>query len=351
MRKIAKLAMALTGAVVLGINFSGCMSRAELNDRVIIEGLGLDREGDEYSLTVMVLNTESSEEVMPPKVISTSGGSVLECFENLARNTGKEIMLSDNRFIIINKAAAERADEVLSYFDGSLEARPDTLLYVAEGAGELLSNEDVLEAMSAEDIAMISGEYSSGVTPCDYKEFKASDSSGIYDVSVPILRLNDDGSRIVPDGSALFKNGRMSGTMTEEETKILSILSDNADGTVINMAAEDGKKIPIEIVSSSSDSGVSFENDNFIYAKDIKVEVKLPQGSTPDKKLLTEIEEFLKESCIKTVEKATKTCDSDILRIGKKAQNSYYTEFTKLTDWHEELKGVKLKFTVTINNS
>ena len=68
-----------------------------------------------------------------------------------------------------------------------------------------------------------------------------------------------------------------------------------------------------------------------------------------NKKLLEEVEKFLKKSCCETAEKAIKTYNSDILRIGKKAQNGFYYDFEKIKDWHEALQSVKLDFSVKAN--
>ncbi len=336
------------------LSFSGCMSRAELNEKLIIEGIGIDKSNDDYNITVMTLNTESTDEALPPEVLNISGKSVSECFENISRDTGREILLSDNKFIIMNESAAKKADEVLSYFDNSFEARPDIMLYISdESARKLLENEKVLKSMSAEDIAMIGGEYSGGtVRSCRFKEFKASDNSGLYDVSVPILTLSEDKSRIIPNGSALFENGKMSGAISAEESVVLNILSDNGDGAVISLSDNNGGSIPIEILSLKSENSLSLDSGRFIYSKDLNMTIDIPRYDgeklMKNKKFLGEIEEFLEESCTQTAEKIVKTYDSDILKIGKKAQNGFYKEFSKISDWHEELKSVGFRFNVSV---
>ncbi len=346
----AKALILTIGIGLTVLTFSGCMSRAELNEKVIVEGIGIDKENDKYTLTAMVLNIKSTEEALPPNIISASGGSVAECFDNISRNTGRQVMLSSNRFIAMNKTAATVADEVLSYFNNSFEARPDALIYVTEGnTANILSNEKVLDTMTAEDIAMIGGDYSNGtVKACEYKEYKASDNSGIYDIAVPILMLDESKAQIVPDGVALFCKGKMSGTLTTNESIILNILSDNVSGAVILL--NDDKKTPIKIVSAKSENNISHNKDIFNYSKNLEVSLELPEGSnSQNKKLLEEVEKFLKKSCCETAEKAIKTYNSDILRIGKKAQNGFYYDFEKIKDWHEALQFVKLDFSVKAN--
>ena len=347
----AKALILTIGIGLTVLTFSGCMSRAELNEKIIIEGIGIDKEDDKYILTAMVLNIESAEEALPPNVVSASGNSVAECFDNISRNTGRQVMLSSNRFIAMNKEAAKIADEVLSYFNNSFEARPDALIYVTEGnTANILSNEKILDTMTAEDIAMIGGDYSDGtVKACEYKEYKASDNSGIYDVSVPILMLDESKTRLIPDGAALFRKGKMSGILSINESVILNILSDNINGAVISL--DDDKSTPIKISSAKSENNLSYINNVFIYSKNLAVSVELPQGDNfnnlQNKKLLEQVEKFLKRSCSETAEKAIKTYSSDVLRIGKKAQNGFYYDFEKIKDWHEALKSVKLDFAVT----
>lgn len=351
-RKTGVSSLVLTIGIGLTVlTFSGCMSRAELNEKIIIEGIGIDKLGDEYTLTAMVMNIESTEETLPPNIISASGTSVAECFDNISRNTGRQVMLSDNRFIAMNKSAAGVADEVLSYFNNSFEARPDVLIYVTEGNSmDILTNEKILESITAEDIAMIGGDYSNGtVKACEYKEYKASDNSGIYDVSVPILMLDENKNSIMTNGAALFKNGKMSGTLTTDEAIILNILSDNAGGAVVSLDNEENT--PIKIISSKSENNLSYNDNIFTYSKELTVSVELTnrENALKNQKLLKQVEKFLERSCSETAEKVIKTYSSDIFKIGKKAQNGFYYDFEKIRDWHEALRSVELDFTVTAN--
>lgn len=351
-RKTGVSSLVLTICIGLTVlTFSGCMSRAELNEKIIIEGIGIDKLGDEYTLTAMVMNIESTEETLPPNIISASGASVAECFDNISRNTGRQVMLSDNRFIAMNKSAAGVADEVLSYFNNSFEARPDVLIYVTEGNSmDILTNEKILESITAEDIAMIGGDYSNGtVKACEYKEYKASDNSGIYDVSVPILMLDENKNSIMTNGAALFKNGKMSGTLTTDEAIILNILSDNAGGAVVSLDNEENT--PIKIISSKSENNLSYNDNIFTYSKELTVSVELTnrENALKNQKLLKQVEKFLERSCSETAEKVIKTYSSDIFKIGKKAQNGFYYDFEKIRDWHEALRSVELDFTVTAN--
>lgn len=351
-RKTGVSSLVLTIGIGLTVlTFSGCMSRAELNEKIIIEGIGIDKLGDEYTLTAMVMNIESTEETLPPNIISASGASVAECFDNISRNTGRQVMLSDNRFIAMNKSAAGVADEVLSYFNNSFEARPDVLIYVTEGNSmDILTNEKILESITAEDIAMIGGDYSNGtVKACEYKEYKASDNSGIYDVSVPILMLDENKNSIMTNGAALFKNGKMSGTLTTDEAIILNILSDNAGGAVVSLDNEENT--PIKIISSKSENNLSYNDNIFTYSKELTVSVELTnrENALKNQKLLKQVEKFLERSCSETAEKVIKTYSSDIFKIGKKAQNGFYYDFEKIRDWHEALRSVELDFTVTAN--
>ena len=332
------------------LTFSGCMSRAELNEKIIIEGIGIDKLNNEYTLTAMILNIESSEENLPPKLISVSGSSVAECFDNISRSTGRQVMLSDNRFIAMNENAARIADEVLMYFNNSFEARPDVLLYVTEGnTSDMLDNEKILDTMTAEDIAMIGGKYSNGtVKACEYKEYLAAYNSGIYDVSVPILKLDKDKSHISPDGAALFRKGRMSGIVTANEAVILNILTDNISGAVISL--DDEKNTPIKITESKFEDNLSYKNNVFTYSKKLNISFEFPQENEKkpanNQELIKKAESFLENLSYKTAEKALKIYGSDIFKIGKKAQNGFYYDFEKLDDWHESLKSVKLDFQI-----
>lgn len=64
------------------------------------------------------------------------------------------------------------------------------------------------------------------------------------------------------------------------------------------------KKTPIKIVSAKSENNISHNKDIFNYSKNLEVSLELPEGSnSQNKKLLEEVEKFLKNRVVKLLKK------------------------------------------------
>lgn len=182
--------------------FSGC-SAAQLNQRIIIQGMGIDKTENGYELTLLVLDTESDSVKNHEKLMKSDGPTVREAIHALERNSGMKTMLSQCLFIIMNTDAAKEYTETLSYFSEQNDIMKLTGLMTAQDSSALIEiavdemgyNSERLELLT--DSKVIENSIPS-FTLFDYVSvIKASDKDLVF----PYIEIDKKNDSIAVKGS------------------------------------------------------------------------------------------------------------------------------------------------------
>lgn len=133
-------ASAFTAMCIIAVFLSGC-ENVQLQDRMIIKGVGIDKEGEMLNVTVQYIDNYSDGDKQVNRVISVIGKSVSEAIGKLKDSTGSEPFLGQNSAVVIGrKTASGDISSLLDYFVSYSESRPATRFYLSENtAMELLS--------------------------------------------------------------------------------------------------------------------------------------------------------------------------------------------------------------------
>ena len=81
----------------------GCTSK-ELNERMVIQGMGIDYIDDSYSVTVMYMNTDATDQSKPFKTLTGNGRTITEAVTNIVSENGLEPLYSHNSFILLGNS-------------------------------------------------------------------------------------------------------------------------------------------------------------------------------------------------------------------------------------------------------
>lgn len=200
--------------VFVAFSFSECS--LELYERMLIKGIGIDFAEDVYTVTVRVANVPDEGE----KLISSKGLTVYDALNNLSLQSGNKQMYTQSNFVIFGKGAVEigigdSVDFFLRYF----KSNPTIKLYMAEDTaikilemkkdGKLIPSENIANLMKSE-------KYCGKVVKSDIMNF-VSMSRDFGDSSImPVIAASEEGLNI--SGTALFKNLKLTGTLTDNET-------------------------------------------------------------------------------------------------------------------------------------
>lgn len=111
-----------------------------MNDLAIAVGIGIDKIGDEYQVSVQVVEpgqiagTKGSSQA-PVNLYQMAGSTVSEALAKITTISPREIYISHLRMLILGEALAkEGISDVLDFMSRSTEARNDYFIVVAKDA-------------------------------------------------------------------------------------------------------------------------------------------------------------------------------------------------------------------------
>ncbi len=112
-RIIPAAVIGMTIAVTVFI--SGC-SKIQLNNRIIVQGIGIDKTAEGYKLTVIELDTDDPKKENTVRMVYSEGVSVEQAVISLEQQRGRKLLLAQCMFITMNKPASVDNKNTLEYF-------------------------------------------------------------------------------------------------------------------------------------------------------------------------------------------------------------------------------------------
>ena len=286
---------------------TSCIKTVNLQDRAIVQAIGIDIKDGEYAVTMQVFSPDGSggQTIVDPtkqnaKVITTYGKTVSEAIENTSISQGKVFFMGHNRLIILGESTKSyKIDEILDFFTTASESRADVKVMVAEGeASEILSadiNQGILPAQSIEktvenayDNSKIANTYLLDILKED-------------EILLPVIKAFDKKEEkelktVGLMGSALYENGEYKENLSLDETRGALLLKGWGKTAVFSA---DG--LGLRVYNSKK----SVENGEI--RLDLKAEVL--ENSLNEKALETAVSDIVKEitlQCENAISKAYK---------------------------------------------
>ncbi len=195
----------------------GCGGR-ELYERLLIHGVGVDVNGDNFVVTV---RSSVSPEDEGEEYFRCEGRTVLEALNSLSRSTGRQPFYAHNYLVVFGRECAQQGlDRCLDFFVRYYNTRPAVRMYLAEGkAEEILSFQKDGKYLRMSELQQLGD--SSRDTGCTVKvdilDFingvKRQGSSPV----LPVLRASEEEVQIV--STAYFEGYTFKAALTPEETR------------------------------------------------------------------------------------------------------------------------------------
>ena len=115
---------------------SGCTVR-ELNQRMVILGMGIDFSDNNYTVTAVYINTESVDGKEKYKTKSGKGKTVTQAVNDIATENGLEVLYSHISFIVLGKSVCQHGlKETMEFFSGYYQCRPSADVLVSNTTAE-----------------------------------------------------------------------------------------------------------------------------------------------------------------------------------------------------------------------
>ena len=123
----------LTLAVILCIPLlTGCQ-KTQIQERMIIKGVGIDKQDEEYAVTVQYVDNYSDGSEQQNKCIQVKGKSIGDAMGKIKNSSGSEPFLGQNSALIVGwETAKGYMEAILDYFIRYSDARPTVKLFISE---------------------------------------------------------------------------------------------------------------------------------------------------------------------------------------------------------------------------
>ncbi|MFX3636134.1 MAG: Ger(x)C family spore germination protein [Candidatus Pristimantibacillus sp.] len=258
---------------------TGCWSRRELNELLIVLGIGIDWEDGEYLVSFQVVNPgeislqKKGGDRPPGTLFQGKGKTIFEAARSLTAEAPRKVYMGHLQLYVIGESLARRG--ISDFIDNSLrdnELRMDFNLVIARGT----KAEDILKLYTPVEklpsYSMLQSLQTSekswaptvAVTMDEVLDKLSSVGTelaltGIHLVGDPKMAKSKKNvesflpaSRFRYWGIAVFKDDKLIGWLNERESKGYTDITNNLDSTSIELPCGNNKYMGIEITSSNS---------------------------------------------------------------------------------------------------
>ena len=344
---------------------AGCFNIEQLDDKMIIHGVGIDRVENTFELTIQQFSvTGSNEKEEGAQVVKTKGNSLMDAFSDLSLQTGKTPMFSQNLVLAIGEETAYNGiNDILDFFVRYYESRPTVKIIIVKGKAEsVLSFKKDDKLIMAKDIMAIteSERINSKVMSSNIFQFVGALKNSTLDpiASVVSVERQNDEEILAANGTAVFKNDKLAGFIDTNSTRGALIINNRLNGGTEVIDVESVGKVSYSLEKSKSKVKFKLENGKPVYniiikintniyeiERDIKTQLPDNAFNLMEEALISRIKTITSQAIYKSIFEY----NSDIFGFGQIALKSDKEYFrTVENNWDQAMKEAKYNIDVSV---
>ncbi|MDF2660010.1 MAG: gerBC 3 [Paenibacillus sp.] len=363
---------------------SGCWNRRELNDLSIALGVGIDKQGETYRISIQIVNPQEiaarkgGGDNSPVTIYEETGKTMFEIFRRMTTHTPRKIYMSHLRMLIISEEVAkEGIQNILDVFARDHEMRTDFYVIVARDteAKQVLSILQPLEKVPANFL---------------YKTLQTSESVWAPTVGVFLDELMTDlmatgkeatltGVRVMGDAEGgitvdnlkttrtnaflkystigVFRKDKLVGWLNEEESKGYNYIVNRVKSTVGVLPCPGGGQMDVEVIRTKTKLSGKVVDGQPEITLDIRIDQNVAEVACnidisdldTINRMDREGEKKIKSIVEKTVQRAQKKYKSDIFGFGEAIRRSDPKEWERLQeDWEKIFPKVPVQYNIQV---
>ncbi|GIN92244.1 Ger(x)C family spore germination protein [Siminovitchia terrae] len=350
---------------------AGCWDRIEVNDLAIVTATGIDKSEDgqvELSLEIFIPKsmgggsegggTAGGGGKETTMITYHKGSNLADALSKLQAEIPRKVFWGSCKIFIFGEAVAK--DGIQEHVDFLLrhpQPRERAFIFVSRGkAKKVLDTKDTLERYSAEALRKVSSsKHGLSVTLQDLDKMLTSRDQNVV---LPYLKIEEksDGKQAqyaVFDGTVLFKEDRMAGTIPKSTTRGLLWIKDKLKDYTVTFELEEEKgNISIFPVKTKVDITPRIQNGEWKVIVDITTEGTVVENGTKLDLDNGESERKVKKAYSDRVEGRIRQAIEeaqdhglDVVEYGRAFHRKYPQQWKKVKDrWEEVFPEVKTEF-------
>lgn len=364
---------------------SGCWNRRELNDISIAIALGLDKSGDQYLVSVQMVN--------PSEVAAKAGGgkgaaivtlmekgdTVFEALRRITTKTPRKLNVSHLRAVVFGEEIAkEGIGKTLDFLSRDHEIRSDFSILLAKGstaekilrvytmpqepipANKIFKSVETSEKVWAATAKMTLDELISDITN-DGKQpvitgvdITGDKNSESIDTKANVEKMSPIASIRITN-LAVFKKDKLIGWLNEDESKGYNYIKGEVKSTVGQISCPKGGRLSMEVIRADArvkgkvingkpqiDIAVRLEQN----VGDVECDIDLSQMETIND-LEEKSEAVVQKIMEAAIQKAQKKYKTDIFGFGEAIRRSSPKAWRDMKqDWDREFVDLQVNIKV-----
>ncbi len=283
-------ALILSAATLL---LSGCsrIEIVELNERLIIEAIGIDYENGRYKVTIEGLDSFSagtdSDSISAPSLTKCylfEGETIGMAMNSISVVTGQIPLFSQARILILGFSAAKtKLSEILDFFRREYTTRTDILFAVAKNTAAEVISADFGKNVSAGNIlqaAIQSYKHTGRNTHTPLYRFLGAVMGETDSSYCPVIDIKDNayknGKEVYFTGTAVFGKDKSAITITPEMTLGLMLLTGKIKNGDFTVSTEKGTAT-LEIIGAKTKTSTDIRDNSVNFSIKIKLRCDIPE--------------------------------------------------------------------------
>ena len=257
----------------------GCMRSVQLNERAIVQAIGLDKEDGEYVLTLQIFDPESEkgDDTSGGKILHARGKTISQAMRNANLKQGQEIFLAHTKLLILGEdIAQEGIKTVMDYFNAEPQFRPTVDVLLADTKAQKVLNEpldsSILPVLSTK--MMLEGYRDSAeLVRTQLLGIAGSLENPAVGSYLPVAAFSGDeknpGIQIV--GAAVLRDGRKVGVFLPQETRGI-LWAAGQVGKIQLTLEEEGGATTLDVVDAVTKVSAQIKDGKPFYEVSIRVQ-------------------------------------------------------------------------------
>lgn len=320
---------------------TGCYNYRELNDLAIISGVSISKDEDIYKITAEVINPKKEQDTSSGKepdyiIYEGYGKSMQEAFRYIVKESPQKLYGAQIDILIIDEETAkEGIDDILDFFARDPEVRSEFYVVVSKNDEALkvisplvnISSKNIVNSLESTNT------YLGTASLVTYHQLINDFINPHIEIALPSIEMignpevgettenieetTSEASNVISN-MTVFKDGKMLGYLTEEESLGYNIIMNNSKTILIRNEYDNGEFIVNEVIDSSTEIEAKVKDKKITITvkgeasiSDVNYKINLESDeeiAKIQKELNNNIEKLIKD----TIKSTTKEYNSDI---------------------------------------
>ncbi len=341
--------------ITITLVLSGCYNYVEINNLVLVSGIGIDYKDDMYEVSFETLyqDKKSSDSNFEKGSIKNGKGKTLgEAFDNVTLSIEKEPYFAHLKVLVISSEIAKNhLNEICDFFLRNNEIRNifSVVITNENTPEEVLNNSDNYFPVASEKIKSLleNNVYSNYISKNKYFKNIASNYLS-KDKNISLTSVEIDNNDLKLGDLIIFNSKKPVGKLDDKMSLVLSVLDNNNPSSLFTISYSNNEHITLRIYKSKTKFII--KKNEFIINNDLMAEiVENSYNIDLDKekhqnKITKDFSKLIDKETIELIS-YLQSINSDILGINKK----YYIKYRKKSKSYFNKASFKVETKLHIN--